>query len=216
MEAGRATRYVRKHPLPSVGDRFEELTVVGHDTAGKFNRPVVVVQCSCGAIPHNVYDYNLRNGKSTRCNACAKKKAGHWRKNYWAYADVVPSDDHRRRLLGRISACVNRCHNPKDGGYKNYGGRGIHVYEPWREDRRAFLAYIVTLENWDIASYELDREDVNKGYEPGNLRFITRTENAQNRRKIGTMQKTIMRLEAENRDLRHRLLRAEELLLDSL
>lgn len=200
MEAGARTRYVRKHALPCIGDRFGELTVVGLNIgrAGGYSA-FITVQCSCGAPPHKVYDYNLRKGRSTRCNACARKQSAHWRKNFWAYADVVPSDDHRRRLLNRISACINRCTNPNDKGYPNYGGRGITVHPEWRANRRAFLEYLVSLPGWDQANLELDRKDVHKGYEPGNLRFITKRENQGNRRTIQQMQRYIIELEARLR-----------------
>jgi hypothetical protein len=200
LEAGAATRYKRKHPLPCLGDRFGELTVVGFNKgpAGGISA-LVLVQCSCGAAPHVVYDANLRKGLSTRCRACGKKRAGYHRKNFWTYADVVAEDKHRRRLLNRIAACFNRCHNPNDRGYKNYGGRGIHVYPEWRASRREFLRYLTTLDGWNIPALELDRKDTNKGYEPGNLRFTTRKINAGNRRKIQGMQQRIDELEARLR-----------------
>lgn len=195
--------FERKHPLPNAGDRFGELTVIGVERVkyGVCITPMVRVQCSCGAEPHLVMDYNLRKGKSTRCNVCAKKQSGFWRKDYYGYADIVPDDAHRRRLLGRISACINRCHNPKDSGYKHYGERGIHVYEAWRKNRRAFLSYVVTLDGWDTPALELDRIDVNKGYEPGNLRFISRQENMLNKRSILEMQRYIFELESRIRHL---------------
>jgi hypothetical protein len=174
--------------------------VVGIDTGPDGGTLGVRVQCSCGAPPHRVEGSNLRRGKSTRCNACAKVQSARWRKNYYAYADVVPDTEHRRRLLNRISACLNRCHNPRDRGYRNYGGRGIYVHKPWRSSRREFLRYLVTLEGWDQPDLELDRINVDRGYEPGNLRFITRTENAGNRRKVQTLQQRIAELEAR---LRH-------------
>jgi len=90
------------------------------------------------------------------------------------------------------------------------------VHEPWRKDRGAFLAYLVTLDGWYNDELELDREDVNKGYEPGNLRFITKQENHANRRKVRDLQKRIGELERENSDLRHRLQRAEESLYRDL
>lgn len=202
MEAGRGTRYLRKHPLPSLGDRFGMLTVVGFNKgpAGG-NSALVTVQCDCGAAPHAVYDYNLRKGRSTRCNVCAKKKAGEHRKTYWKYASIVPDDDVRRSLLNRISACFNRCHNPKDKGYPNYGGRGIHVFEAWRTDRAEFLRYLATLPGYDAPRLDIDRIDVDKGYHPGNLRFVTRKENSNNKRSIRELQQRIADLEAHVRYL---------------
>lgn len=197
LGAGAATRYVRKHPLPSIGDRFGELTVLGleRQRRGACDYDMVRVQCSCGAEPHLVFDYNLRKGRSTRCNACAKKQSAYWRKTYSGYADLCSDDASRVRLLDRISAAISRCHNPNDGGFRNYGGRGISVYEPWRADRKGFLAHLLTLDGWDNKKLDMDRIDVEKGYEPGNLRFITRRENCNNKRTINEMQLRIHELE---------------------
>lgn len=215
LDAGSKTRYVRKHPLPSIGDRFGELTVVGfsREKRGACVYDMVRVKCSCGAEPHLVYSYNLREGKSTRCNACAKKAAGYWRKNYVGYAAVCADDELRRRLLNRISAAIGRCHTKTDKQWHAYGGRGIQVFESWRKNRGEFLAYLLTLENHDRSEFDLDRIDVDEGYAPGNLRFIPAGENrGGNKRTVRELQTRIDDLERENADLRHRLQRAEELL----
>jgi hypothetical protein len=163
----------------------------------------ITVTCDCGGAPYEVAFSSLRKGASTRCNGCAKRASGQWIKNWFGYADVCPDDAHRRRLCNRISACLNRCHNPNDKGYPNYGGRGIRVWEPWRngrEGRRAFLAYLVTLPAWDVPAMELDRIDVDKGYEPGNLRFISKADNCRNKRSVRQLQERVQEFE---RRLRH-------------
>ena len=205
LDAGAASRYVRKHPLPSVGDRFGELTVLGleRQRRGACDYDMVRVQCSCGAEAHLVFDYNLRKGRSTRCNVCAKKSAGHWRKTFYKYAAVCPDDEHRRRLLNRISAATVRCHSKNAKQYAGYGGRGIFVYEPWRKDKAAFLAHLLTLDGWDVPENDMDRRDVNKGYEPGNIRFIPA---GQNR---GTNKRTVREMQLRIFDLEERLRLAE-------
>jgi hypothetical protein len=55
----------------------------------------------------------------------------------------------------------------------------------------------MTLDGWDKPELDLDRIDVNKGYEPDNLRFVTRAENQRNRRSVQDMQKLIDELKAE-------------------
>lgn len=197
---GGATRFKRRIPVPGIGDRFGQLTIVGYEYGAAGGISYAKAQCSCGAAPHRVSIYNLRKGASTRCNVCAKKASGYWIKNFHKYADVCPDDAHRRRLLNRLSACKNRCHNPKDSGFAHYGGRGVYLYEPWRSDKAAFLNYVMSLEGWDQPRLELDRIDVNKGYEPGNLRFVTRRINAGNKRSVKQMQARILELEAR---LRH-------------
>ena len=178
------------------GDVFGDWTVTADEArVGKYY--VAQVRCTCGATSAVPVD-NLHKGASKGCRTCAVRKSAAKRKAYYDYADVCPDDDLRRRLLGRIGACINRCHNPNDAGYESYGARGVHVFEPWQTDRKAFLAYLMTLPRVEqAATLELDREHVDKGYEPGNLRFITRRENMLNKRKVNTMSQRILELEKE-------------------
>ena len=203
MGIGAATRFRPKYARPSIGERFGELTVVGIDEGTCGGLRNVVVQCSCGADPHFVAVSNLRKGASTRCNVCAKAAASASRKTYHGYADIVPDGAHRERLLNRIAACHSRCFVPTNRGYRNYGGRGIGVF--WGRDRRAFLAYLVTLDGWDNPDLELDRIDVDGDYAPGNLRFVTRSENTKNKRSASEMSYRILDLEAEIGRLRARI-----------
>ena len=156
-------------------------------------------QCSCGwegVINRN----NLLSGKSTRCDKCAKKKAN--TKRWWKYREVMPDDLHRERLLNRLSAIITRCRSPTNKNYPSYGGRGVDVFQEWVENRFSFLKYIQTLPGWDDPGLQLDRIDNDGNYEPGNLRFVTPSENAFNKRKVNVLSQKIIRLEKENAELR--------------
>lgn len=64
----------------------------------------------------------------------------------------------------------NRCNNPKNYKYKNYGGRGIKVCNEWQ---KSFLSFY----NWAInngydETLTIDRMNVNGNYEPDNCRWI--------------------------------------------
>lgn len=73
---------------------------------------------------------------------------------------------------------LQRCENPKSSVYKWYGGRNISVCERWH-DFRNFFADMgerpegLTLDRWP---------DKDGNYEPGNCRWATWEEQANNRR----------------------------------
>lgn len=72
-----------------------------------------------------------------------------------------------------------RCTDPKHKAYPSYGGRGITVCDRWLNSVEAFVADMGPKPS---PAHELDREDNNKGYYPGNCRWVTRKVNDRNRR----------------------------------
>lgn len=70
-----------------------------------------------------------------------------------------------------------RCRNPRHTAFHNYGGRGITVCDRWL-DFGAFKADV----GLRPEGKELDRIDNERGYEPGNVRWVARIVNARNRR----------------------------------
>lgn len=72
-----------------------------------------------------------------------------------------------------------RCHDPNNRAYADYGGRGIRVCDRWRNSVENFLADMGTKPS---AAHEIDRVDNDKGYDPTNCRWVTRTESCRNRR----------------------------------
>lgn len=72
-----------------------------------------------------------------------------------------------------------RCHNPNHTNYKNYGARGVIVCGRWRESFASFLADVGQRPS---AKHSLDRIDRLGDYEPGNVRWATRAQQARNSR----------------------------------
>lgn len=69
-----------------------------------------------------------------------------------------------------------RCNNQADKAYKNYGGRGIEMKFESFDD---FYDYVVNVLKVDPRGLDTHRIDNNKGYEHGNIVFITRAEHAK-------------------------------------
>lgn len=98
----------------------------------------------------------------------------HYEKTYFPLRGKGKSPEHR--LWSRIQ---QRCYNLNYAGYKNYGGRGIEVYSEWRLDMQKFLDYIGKRPS---SEYSLDRINNDGNYEPGNVRWATAKQQANNRR----------------------------------
>lgn len=72
---------------------------------------------------------------------------------------------------------MRRCYMESEGGYPNYGGRGVVVCERWF-DWRNFLADMGGRPD----GLSLDRIDVNGIYEPGNCRWADVVTQSRNMR----------------------------------
>lgn len=70
-----------------------------------------------------------------------------------------------------------RCCNKNRSEYARYGGAGITFCEEWKRDFVAFYEHVGPRPS---ASHSLDRIDGTKGYEPGNVRWATAEQQAQN------------------------------------
>jgi len=73
----------------------------------------------------------------------------------------------------------SRCCNPKNSQYPSYGGRGISVCDDWKNSFESFISHIGRR---PTEKHSLDRIDNDKGYEPGNVRWATKTTQARNTR----------------------------------
>jgi hypothetical protein len=71
-----------------------------------------------------------------------------------------------------------RCANERCNSYHRYGGRGITVCEEWQNSFERFLSDVGEK---PFPGAELDREDNDGDYRPGNVRWVTKSVNDNNR-----------------------------------
>lgn len=74
---------------------------------------------------------------------------------------------------------LQRCTNQKHPSFPRYGGRGITVCDRWR----SFNTFLADMGD-PPPERSLDRIDNDRGYEPSNCRWATRSEQARNQTRV--------------------------------
>lgn len=89
------------------------------------------------------------------------------------------------RLYRVWANMIQRCTNPNNRRYKDYGERGIEICPEWRHDYDVFERWAISAgydEQAEFRDCTLDRIDVNKGYSPENCRFVNNVVKCNNKR----------------------------------
>jgi hypothetical protein len=110
-------------------------------------------------------------------------------------------------VLTTVVGARQRCLNPNNAAYSNYGGRGITFEFP--SVRSAAEWVLDNLGTKPEGNYSLDRVDNSRGYTPGNLRWATRAEQNGNKRQYKRTEKgeRIMGIMEVRKDLTYETVR---------
>ena len=104
-----------------------------------------------------------------------KSRANHCTERPW----LIKHGESRTRLYQIYADMKDRCYNPKDKFYKDYGQRGITIDERWKN--------YTDFSKWAKAhgytdNLTIERIDVDGNYCPENCTWVTKSDQCKNRR----------------------------------
>lgn len=149
------------------GRIFGRLFVIKQDNTSK--RVKWICKCECGNYK-SISATHLKSGATTSCGCYQKEKASESNKTH---------NKTHSSLYNRWKSIKQRCNNPNNKSFPNYGGRDIKICEEWMNFENFY--------NWAINNgyskeLQLDRIDNNGNYEPNNCRWAKAIDNNHNRR----------------------------------
>lgn len=151
--------------LNLVGQKFGKLTVVSYAHSDRFSRSHWNCVCECGNTTISAGN-NLKKGTAASCGLgpC-----------HHQYKHGL----RQHELYGLWGTIVQRCTNPNNSVWENYGGRGITICDRWRN---SFEAFLEDMGERPSPTHEVDRIDNDLGYYKENCKWSTPKEQANNRR----------------------------------
>lgn len=146
------------------GTRFDRLVVLEDEHSQR-----VRVKCDCGER-RTVQRAGLRNGTTRSCGCLQRELASSAKLKHGGVGSLTYKSWNNM---------VQRCTNPRNTAFANYGGRGITVCDRWRTSFEAFLADVGERPS---RSHSIDRIDNDRAYERGNVRWASRLVQSNNQR----------------------------------
>lgn len=113
---------------------------------------------------------DVKKSKTNKCRRCANK------------TNNIIHNETKSRLYNIRKMMIQRCTNPKATKYNLYGGRGINICDEWLRSYESFRDWALSNNYSDDLS--IDRKDNDKGYSPDNCRWVTKSVQSANTRKI--------------------------------
>lgn len=159
-----------------IGKKYNRVTITGVSKDEK-GRRVFTFDCECGGKGQAVPYYIIARENVKSCGCLWKETAIAHSKKYCSSRGGATS----HYLYGRYSKMIDRCYNPENPSYCNYGALGITVCQEWLD---SFDAYVQHVESLGFEEgLEVDRIVVTENYTPENTRLVFDDVQNHNKRK---------------------------------
>ncbi len=152
------------------GKIFGRLEVIGETPIRKGKRLAWLCQCSCG-VTCEILAESLNAGRTQSCGCLHKELAAQRQYKHGGKG----SEEY---LIWK--GMKQRCENPRNPNYKNYGARGITICAAWRT---SFATFLHDMGPRPSPQHSLDRQDGAGNYTPENCRWATPLMQARNTRR---------------------------------
>lgn len=153
-----------------IGSRFGRLTVLELFDGHRARERAYRCRCDCGSETIATGS-TLRRGDKRSCGCLFREMLAE-RNRESAKQEKITDHPLYYIWVGMRARC-------RDTQNPNYGGRGIRVCDRWDS---SFQDFVEDIGERPGPSYSLDRVDVDGNYEPANVRWATKHQQAQNRR----------------------------------
>jgi len=170
--------------LELYGQRFNECVVNSFNKINDLGKSVWNCICDCGNT-FEALGTELRSGHTRSCGCYSRSGVFNLKHGYRKL-----ENGKQHPLYTLWVNMRERCHNPNNPKYIDYGVRGIEVHLPWRDSFETFIADLFSTAGDrppNIQGYKrywsIDRIDNNGNYEPGNIKWSTPIEQKANQRK---------------------------------
>lgn len=157
-----------------IGRKFERLLVLERYGSSKDRHATWLCLCDCGNRIVCV-GKDLISGHTKSCGCLAKEKIILRNKNNKKHGFAGSF------IYKIYDMMMDRCINPKNKQYKDYGGRGITICERWANKENGLQNFLKDIGEIP-KGLTLDRTNNDGNYEPNNWRLATRKQQNRNKR----------------------------------